>query len=193
MPFYANFPFVKKLITADINLGMERFNLDGKLAHREEFTELDLARLEGVLYNNSMSPLRYRILHWNSGLNQSEKDTIKKWIYEARRERRAKEGYISPHAGEPIAPLPNNIKLDAAKVALGQLMFHDTRLSGDETISCASCHSLKKGGTDQAVSSTGIKGQIGPINAPTVFNALYNHRQFWDGHIRTINPIFSFV
>src|SRR5690606_7955386 len=115
----------------------------------------DLARLEGVLYSNTMSPLRYRILHWNSGLNQSEKETIKKWIYHSREERRAQEGFLGPRAGEPIAPLPKKVELDNAKVALGQRMFHDTRLSGDDTISCAHCHSLKKGGTDQAVSSTG--------------------------------------
>ncbi len=186
MPFYAKLPFAKKLIAADISLGIERFNLDAKLANSASFSELDLARLEGVLYSNTMSPLRYRILHWNSGLNQSEKNTIKKWIYHTREDRRAKEGLRGPRAGEPIAPLPQKIELDTAKVALGKRMFHDTRLSGDETISCASCHSLKKGGTDQAVSSTGIRGQIGPINAPTVFNALYNHRQFWDGRAATL-------
>lgn len=185
IPFYASFPFAKKLIETDIRLGIERFNLDGKLGN-SAFSELDLARLEGVLYSNSMSPMRYRILHWNSGLNSSEKDIIKKWIYQTRQERRAQEGIVGPRAGEPIAPLPKNVELDNAKVALGQLMFHDTRLSGDNTISCASCHSLKKGGTDQAVSSTGIRGQIGPINAPTVFNALYNHRQFWDGRAATL-------
>lgn len=182
MPFYANFPFAKPVISADIAQGLERFNFDGKLENNgSNFSELDLARLEGVLYSNSMTPLRYVFLHWNSGFNTQEKQIVKDWIYHERALRNASKGITGELAGEPIQPLPNNLQLDAGKVALGKQLFHDTRLSGDDTLSCASCHDLRKGGTDQAVSSTGIRGQIGPINAPTVFNAVYNHRQFWDG------------
>lgn len=182
IPFYAKLPVAKKMIQQDINQGIARFNLDGKFAgNGEKFSELELARLEGVTYNNSMTPFRYRILHWDRGFSEREKQIVRKWIYEERAQRRLAAGISGPFAGEPIVPLPTSMPLAQAKVALGKQLFHDTRLSGDETMSCASCHSLKKGGTDQAVSSTGIRGQIGPINAPTVFNALYNHRQFWDG------------
>lgn len=182
LPFYANFPLAKTLISDDVSQGKERFNLDGKFAHNGlSFSELDLARLEGVLYNNSMVPLRYQLLHWNRGFNNNEKEIIKDWIYNMRAKQRAVLGLRGELAGEPIAPLNINQKLDMKKVALGNQLFHDTRLSGDDTISCASCHSLHKGGTDQAASSTGIRGQIGPINAPTVFNAVHNHKQFWDG------------
>jgi cytochrome c peroxidase len=55
------------------------------------------------------------------------------------------------------------------------------RLSGDNSLSCASCHGLDLGGTDRAKTSTGIRGQLGPINSPTVYNAVFAHRQFWDG------------
>lgn len=181
LPFYANLPLAKNLIRTDINDGIERFNLDNKLRKNSKFSELELARLESVLYNNSMSPTRYIILHWNKQFNKEDKQIIKDWIYNLRKLQRAHTGFNGELAGEPIPPLPNNIKLDEAKVVLGKLMFHDKRLSGDGTISCASCHALNKGGTDQAVTSTGIRGQKGPINAPTVYNAVYNHRQFWDG------------
>lgn len=187
IPFYGNFPLVKNLIQKDIQEGMERFSFDGKLEQRgENFSELDLARLEGVLYNNSMSPIRYRIMHWDSGLTAHEKTRIKQWIYATREQRRKKMGLEGTHLGEPIAPITPPSELDNDKVQLGNLLFHDTRLSKDGTISCASCHSLKKGGTDQAISSTGIYGQVGPINAPTVFNAVYNHRQFWDGRAKDL-------
>lgn len=182
LPFYANFPIAKKIIANDVSQGIARLNLDGKFKDNgAHFSELDLARLEGVTYNNSMAPFRYRMLHWNSGFSDREKAAVKNWIYEARARRRQALGITGPHAGEPFAPLPNSVSLSPEKIALGNQLFHDKRLSGDETLSCASCHSLKKGGTDQAVSSTGIRGQIGPINAPTVFNAVFNHRQFWDG------------
>jgi cytochrome c peroxidase len=40
---------------------------------------------------------------------------------------------------------------------------------------------IAEGGDDGARTSTGIDGAQGPINAPTVLNAVYNFRQFWDG------------
>jgi cytochrome c peroxidase len=88
--------------------------------------------------------------------------------------------------GEPAHPLPSIVDLDPDKVALGQKLFHDPHLSGDETLSCASCHDLTKGGTDQAKVSTGIHGQKGGINSPTVYNAAYNVAQFWDGRAKDL-------
>jgi cytochrome c peroxidase len=48
--------------------------------------------------------------------------------------------------GEPIQPLPERLKLDHRKVALGKRLFHDPRLSADQSLSCASCHDLDQGG-----------------------------------------------
>lgn len=78
-------------------------------------------------------------------------------------------------------PLPQAVELDARKVALGQRLFHDTRLSKDDTVSCASCHNLGTGGVDNRVRSVGVGGGVGTINAPTVFNSGLNFVQFWDG------------
>jgi len=77
--------------------------------------------------------------------------------------------------------LPQAIALDARKVVLGQRLFHDTRLSRDDSVSCASCHRLDRGGTDQRERSVGVGGGVGTINAPTVFNSGLNFVQFWDG------------
>ena len=82
---------------------------------------------------------------------------------------------------EPIQPIVADSKLDAKKVALGDRLFHDKRLSKDNSLSCASCHNLARGGVDGLPSSIGIGGAKGPINAPTVFNSSLNFRQFWDG------------
>jgi cytochrome c peroxidase len=68
-----------------------------------------------------------------------------------------------------------------AKVALGKVLFFDKRLSRDSTVSCATCHDPAKGWTDQAPVSTGIGGQKGTRSAPTVLNAAYMTREFWDG------------
>lgn len=82
---------------------------------------------------------------------------------------------------EPVQPIPLSVKLKPGKVRLGDKLFHDKKLSKNGTVSCASCHDLKKGGTDRITKSKGMNGKVGDINAPTVFNALFNFRQFWDG------------
>ena len=82
---------------------------------------------------------------------------------------------------EPIRPLPRVVEVDAAKAALGERLFHDRRLSTDNTVSCASCHDLRRGGVDRLPRSIGIQGREGAVNAPTVFNSRVNFRQFWDG------------
>ncbi len=87
---------------------------------------------------------------------------------------------------EPIQPIPFPKALNPQKVALGDRLFHEARLSHDNTIACSSCHDLAKGGTDQAYRSIGINGQMGGINTPTVYNSGLNIRQFWDGRARTL-------
>lgn len=93
---------------------------------------------------------------------------------------------------EPITPIPLNLKLDARKVALGKRLFHEPRLSHDNTLSCASCHDLAKGGDDGLPRSIGIAGKEGKINAPTVFNSGFNFRQFWDGRAATLEDQIDF-
>jgi len=88
--------------------------------------------------------------------------------------------------GEPLQPLPPDPKLDLHKVALGEKLFVEKRLSHDDTISCASCHDLSKGGTDNAGHSIGIQGQIGGINAPSVYNCGLNFVQFWNGRAESL-------
>ena len=87
---------------------------------------------------------------------------------------------------EPIKPIPSQIALDTRKVALGERLFHDRRLSRDNSLACASCHDLARGGVDGLRTSLGIGGAVGPINAPTVFNSSLNFRQFWDGRAASL-------
>ena len=89
-------------------------------------------------------------------------------------------------AEEPIRPIPQTIDVDLRKVDLGRMLFHDPGLSKDDTVSCASCHDLSSGGDDGLKVSVGIEEKLGPINAPTVFNAAFNFKQFWDGRAKTL-------
>lgn len=82
--------------------------------------------------------------------------------------------------------VPENNPLNDAKVDLGKKLYFDKRLSRDGTVSCATCHDPNKGWTDQAPVSTGIKGQMGGVSAPTVLNAAYYELQFWDGRAKSL-------
>ncbi len=79
------------------------------------------------------------------------------------------------------AYIPDNNPLTEAKIALGHKLYFDTRLSKDGTISCATCHDPDKGFSDARPTSSGIRGQLGGRNAPTVMNRLFSKEQFWDG------------
>ena len=76
--------------------------------------------------------------------------------------------------------------LRPARVALGQKLFFEPRLSGDGTVACATCHDPARAFTDGRPVSVGIHGRVGQRNAPTILNALYNKHQFWDGRVDTL-------
>jgi cytochrome c peroxidase len=81
-------------------------------------------------------------------------------------------------------PLPESVPIapgDEAKVALGRMLYYDTRLSKAQDISCDSCHGLTNYGVDNKPTSSGFKGQKGDRNSPTVYNAAIQFVQFWDG------------
>jgi cytochrome c peroxidase len=82
---------------------------------------------------------------------------------------------------EVFEALPTELGINHDKMVLGRALYFDRRLSGDETLSCATCHEMDHGGAEARPTSTGIRGQTGPINAPTVLNSVYNFRQFWNG------------
>lgn len=87
---------------------------------------------------------------------------------------------------EPIRPLIASPPGESRKVDLGRRLFHDPILSGDGTVSCASCHDLARGGVDGLPVSVGVGGAKGSVNAPTVFNAAFHLAQFWDGRAATL-------
>jgi cytochrome c peroxidase len=70
---------------------------------------------------------------------------------------------------------------NAARVALGRKLYFDKRLSADGTVSCATCHDVTRGFTDNRPVSEGIGGKLGRRNAPTTLNAALFVEQFWDG------------
>ncbi len=174
-PWYAQLPIVHDLINSDIERGLSSLNIEEEIIQVRQDKDIAqdiVRRLETVISNNAMPPIQYRVMHWDSKLDSNEKTILIRWL-----------GQLKNSVIEPITPITT---LDQGKVLLGEKLFHDTRLSRDNSISCASCHDLKKGGTDQKQFSTGIDHAKGRINSPTVYNAFLNHKQFWDGRAENL-------
>jgi len=85
-----------------------------------------------------------------------------------------------------ITPISEIKNIDFKKASLGKKLFFDPRLSQNGTVSCATCHDLAKGGDDGLRVSRGVHGKKGSMNAPTVYNAVFNFRQFWDGRAKDL-------
>ena len=87
----------------------------------------------------------------------------------------------------PTTPpaLPGN-SATPAKIELGTMLYFDPRLSASHAISCSSCHNIGLGGVDAQETSIGHRWQRGGRNAPTVFNAVFNTVQFWDGRAKDL-------
>lgn len=185
LPFYASIPGIKDIIQKDYNDGLRALDLNQELVARAKdkpASEVTLAKMEWVIQNDSMPPAKFAIVHWGSRLAPEEKLAILDWVKSTRAAQYA-TGLAAPDkANEPIQPLPDSIPFDAKKAVLGKKLFNDKRISVDDTVSCFSCHDIDtKGGTDNARFAEGVRKQLGDINAPTVFNAAFNTRQFWDG------------
>lgn len=85
------------------------------------------------------------------------------------------------YADGVITPIPLHENINIEKAKLGKKLFFDTMLSRDNSTACASCHDVHDGGADNKIVSEGFNGMKGNIQAPTVLNARYNFKQFWNG------------
>jgi len=86
---------------------------------------------------------------------------------------------------QPIA-WPADNPYTPEKADLGRLLYFDTRLSADNSVSCATCHAPNYAFTDALPVSNGIGHQKGTRNAPTIINGAYATVQFWDGRASTL-------
>lgn len=188
LPFYANFPIADKMIAKDVGEGFRAFDIDPLMAALRSSKQpnvVDVAKVEKVMLDQRMPPAKYYLVHWGSTTTRAKRDIILNWALNFR-QAYYNDALPSDRAGEPIRPIPTRIAVDGRKVELGRQLYHDVRLSADNTVSCASCHGLNTAGVDNKQYSEGVQGQKGGVNAPTVYNAAFNFVQFWDGRATTL-------
>lgn len=189
LPGYATLPVAKSLIGKHVENGYQAFDIEPMMtamAEGKAVNEVDLAKVEKSVLDGTMPLMSYYLAHWGSSLTSAKTAVALDWVRQHR-----EQFYPNPLAAdefknEPIRPIPDYVEVDSAKVLLGEMLYHDTRLSGDGTVSCATCHGIGTAGVDNLQYSEGIGGQFGGINAPTSFNACFNFVQFWDGRAATL-------
>jgi Cytochrome c peroxidase len=186
LPFYANFPIAKDIVKQDVDLGYKFYDMEKVMADIKEgkaINIVDLTRIKRVLDNETMPPSKYYLVHWGSSITDSKAEIFNNYYNEQLAQMHKSFGALTAENNltEPIIPLPDSIAVDMRKVVLGNILYHDGRLSKDNTVSCASCHELTTGGVDNKQFSEGVNKMLGGVNAPTVYNAYYNFVQFWDG------------
>ena len=99
--------------------------------------------------------------------------------------------------GVPHPKVPADNPMSEAKVRLGRRLFYDTRLSGNGTFACASCHQQKRAFTDGRAHALGSTGQPHPRSAMSLANVAFNASYGWaDARTRTLEaqmavPMFN--
>ena len=188
LPFYANLPVAGKIVMKDIDSGYRAYDMTKfmeDLKTGAEVNPVDLAKVEKVVLDGRMPMPKYYLVHWGSSLTEQKREIVLDWVRNTRIAM-YDDGLEGDRAPEPVRPIDASLETDPAKVALGYALFHDPRLSVDNTVSCASCHDLSTAGVDNHQYSHGVNDLLGGVNAPTVYNAVYNFVQFWDGRAKTL-------
>lgn len=105
---------------------------------------------------------------------------------------RADDGGAESNSPQPLValpervPAPNDNPTSAERVALGKMLFFDPRLSGDNLLSCASCHLPEKAFGDGLKTGKGHRGKTLARNTPTVLNTAFFTRLNWDGRAKSL-------
>ena len=188
LPFYSKLPVVGKMIMKDVDSGYRAFDMEAMMEALKVDAAIDpvaLAKVEKVVLDDRMPMPKYYLVHWGSSLTSAKRAAVLKWVADTR-SAMYDDGLTGDRASEPVRPIDESLDTDPAKVALGYVLFHDPRLSVDNTVSCATCHDLSNAGVDNHQYSHGVNDQLGGVNAPTVYNAVYNFVQFWDGRAVTL-------
>ena len=107
-------------------------------------------------------------------------------------------------AEEPIVPIDDADEMEIASprgfgpainqggnvvskktVELGRHLFYEKRLSGDNTVSCGSCHQQSKGFSDPSRLSVGVGGRLSKRQSMSLANLMWTNKLFWDGRVDT--------
>ncbi len=125
--------------------------------------------LQSCVFNqqNSQNSLN-NAFSYQKNLNNKQLNQIKKVLQ------------TPAHFGESFYVPEDNLP-DKKVISLGKKLFFDTRLSANDSISCATCHQPSKAFTDGFTTAKGFRGATLPRNTMSLVNLLWQKKFFWDG------------
>ena len=150
LPFYASWPVASSMIEAHVGEGYKMFDIEPMMtaiAEGKAVGEVDLAKVEKCIADGTMPLASYYLAHWGSSLTSSKTEMALEWVKAHRQQFYPNELAAEEFKNEPVRPIPDSVAVDPAKVLLGKALYHDTRLSGDNTISCAATTSKQPAST----------------------------------------------
>ena len=136
LPFYAELPVAGKIVMKDIDSGYRAYDMEKFMSELKvdgEFSPVDLAKIEKVVLDNRMPMPKYYLVHWGSSLTKQKQAIVLDWIRNERM-KMYQDGLSGDRAAEPVRPIDEVLPTDLAKVALGYALYHDARLSVDNTV-----------------------------------------------------------
>jgi len=107
--------------------------------------------------------------------------------------------FVEVAMGETLPPMkvPVDNPMTPEKIELGELLFFDTALSKDHSMSCATCHDPEQGWSNGEALAEGASGIRGKRNTLSILNVgFYDKHLFWDGRVKTLEeqaliPVFE--
>lgn len=92
--------------------------------------------------------------------------------------------WVSATGNLPLTP--NDVPLTEEAIELGRMLFYDTALSDDRSLSCGSCHKQENAFSDPRAFSLGTDGSIGARNSMAIVNLAWDNTFFWDGRASSL-------
>jgi cytochrome c peroxidase len=102
---------------------------------------------------------------------------------------RDRSAVVDFSVAQPSPKAPQNNPTTAGRVALGERLFTDKRLSADRTTACSTCHSPQRAFANTATTAKGVRGLEIPRNVPTLVNVGYRRSIFWDGRRKSLEDM----
>lgn len=181
-PLYYQLPAARALIDRDIAIAKTALCLNREqLSGAEPIAMADLMAIARTVNEGSMPPANYRALHWKvaGGISSPDKLAILNYV-----KSKNVQFEVKPISVEQSQESPQKLKF-------GAKLYVDKRLSSKNSLSCAACHNLEKGGADGLPFPSSVVGMNGRLNTPSVFNSRYNFRQFWNGRAHNLNELLA--
>ncbi|MHC4681659.1 MAG: cytochrome c peroxidase [Planctomycetota bacterium] len=121
-PWYFSMPIAKAMISRDVEGGVEALDITEALfASKVGFSQVQLAKIESVMFTGTMPPTRYVMMHWDTWVSQEEKDNVRSWVQNVRARKFASPNVAKDFAGEVVQPIPLSVIVDLEKVELGHV------------------------------------------------------------------------